>query len=279
MVGFGPAQRLRIQSRLGNTAASGGELAKLHERFSAPYKAKNTKSILWAVDMYGPDHRTVDGSTPLMIAARVGNTSLVKELLARGANPAVRDEFGHTAWMWFLDAFVIVRNRSALPAELDAIVELMFELIAPSVIDVQTEGKLIRLNRKQAEYWFFTFMQTAMKGRVEENPFLFDAAKMEQLMERLPATLWPANRRKRAYTSGVLSRAAVDSPYVPARDLWTRVRTGVYAVNPTMHLRNGDTWQPFYAAMRLEWIMVGNGNLYRREFRDLVAGEFARTKR
>ena len=36
---------------------------------------------------YGIDHRTIFNLTPLMVAARLGNTSLVEALIERGANP------------------------------------------------------------------------------------------------------------------------------------------------------------------------------------------------
>jgi hypothetical protein len=47
---------------------------------------------------HGPDHATPVGATPLMLAAMAGNAPLVQALLAKGADPQRRDEFGHTAW-------------------------------------------------------------------------------------------------------------------------------------------------------------------------------------
>lgn len=83
------------------------------------------------------------GATPLILAAAAGNAPLVEALLAKGADTARRGEFGHTAW----DHAVGRAMREAafagtgLPA--------LFKLLAPSALDVQTDGRLVRLERHQ----------------------------------------------------------------------------------------------------------------------------------
>jgi hypothetical protein len=43
------------------------------------------------------DNQDYQGSTPLHVAARLGSTSVLKMLLAAGADPSIRDKEGHTA--------------------------------------------------------------------------------------------------------------------------------------------------------------------------------------
>jgi ankyrin repeat protein len=50
-----------------------------------------------------------DGATPLLLAARIGETSLVESLLARGADPARTDAEGWTALHW-----AVHENREAV---------------------------------------------------------------------------------------------------------------------------------------------------------------------
>lgn len=63
----------------------------------------------------------------------------------------------------------------------------------------------------------------------------------------------------RSYLNQVLARAEVDSNYRPARKLWARTRNGHYLPNPEMLLRKGETWQPVYDALSLDWVDRGTG--------------------
>ena len=117
-----------------------------------PYAAKNFKDILRLCDAHGVDHLTLVGGTPLMLAARTGNAALVQALLDKGAAPTAEDEFGHTAWQHAV-------NRSLEePDFAKAALALLFERIAPAGIDVQVDGRLVRVEHHQGEYWVLTLM-------------------------------------------------------------------------------------------------------------------------
>jgi hypothetical protein len=75
-------------------------VAALRQRHLQPYAARNFKEVLRQADVHGVDHRTPAGATALMLAARAGNAPLVRALLDKGADAAVHDEFGHTAWLF-----------------------------------------------------------------------------------------------------------------------------------------------------------------------------------
>ena len=238
-------------------------VAAVHQRRLQPYQAKNFKDILRAADTYGPDHPTPVGATSLMLAALSGNAPLVEALLAKGADPTHRDEFGHSAW----DAAVsramceAAFAGSGLPA--------LFELLAPPALDVQTDGRLVRLERHQGEYWLMTLMLAGLKTqwsqcvtrRLDPYRYLsgFFADQLHDVLQELPRWLWPEPRRKRTYINQVLARAEVHSSYQPARRLWVRVKNGHYFPNPQMQLRVDESWQPAYDRLALEWIDRGCG--------------------
>ncbi len=238
-------------------------VAAVHQRHLQPYQAKNFKDILRLADLHGPDHATPVGATPLMLAAMAGNAPLVQALLAKGADPERRDEFGHSAW-----------DRAVSRAMQDAAfagsgLSALFELLAPPALDVQTEGRLVRLERHQGEYWMLTLMLAGLKTQWSQcvtrrqEPYKvlpgFFADQLHDVLQELPAWLWPEPRRKRSYVNQVLARAELRSSYQPARRLWVRTKNGHYFPNPQMQLRVGDGWQPVYERLALDWIDSGCG--------------------
>jgi AAA domain/Ankyrin repeats (many copies) len=238
-------------------------VAAVHQRHLQPYQGKSFKDILRAADLHGPDHATPVGATPLMLAAMAGNAPLVEALLAKGADPERRDEFGHSAWDHAVGRAMreTAFAGSGLPA--------LFDLLAPPALDVQTDAHLVRLERHQGEYWALTLLLAGLKTQWSQcvtrrqEPYKvlagFFADQLYDVLQELPAWLWPEPRRKRTYVNQVLARAEVHSSYQPARRLWVRTRNGHYFPNPQMQLRVGEGWQPVYDRLALHWIDRGCG--------------------
>ena len=245
-------------------------VAVLRQRHLQPYVAHNFKDLLRLCDQYGVDHRSPTGSTALMMAARAGNAALVEALLARGADPQLEDEFGHTAWLSAL-------NRAAEDGEFARqSIGPLFDRIAPPVLDVQTDARLVRLERHQGEYWVLSLMLAGFKTQCTEcvrrtrDPYKyrqgFFADELNDALVCLPEHLWKAKRHKRSYVNQVLARAEVHSAYQPARRLWVRTVNGHYLPNPLMQLRtharsDAPTWRPVYDALNLAWVAAGTSEV------------------
>ncbi len=252
--------RMMHQEQLGIRAADA-----LRQRHLQPYTTHNFKELLRQCDTYGVDHSTPTGGTPLMLAARAGNLALVDALLLRGANPLLQDEFGHTAWMAAL-------NRAMDDADfLRQKIAPLFERIGPAVLDVQTDGRLVRLERHQGEYWVLSVMLAGFKTLRTRcaaralHPYTYDpgffAEALQATLDALPEHLWRVQRRKRSYVNAVLARAEARSQYQPARRLWVRTSKGHYLPNPDVQLRthNADAagWCPVYKTLNLPWVDAG----------------------
>jgi hypothetical protein len=252
-------------------------VAAVRQRHLQPWEAKKFKDLLQQVDQYGPDHATPVGATPLMLAAMAGNAPLVQALLDKGADPQLRDDFGHTPWDSALSRALPEPGFAAtgLPA--------VFPLLAPAALDVQVDGRLVRLERRQGEYWVLMLMLAGLKTQwsccmtraMEQHkyPRGFFADQLHEVLAQLPAWLWADKRGKRSYINQVLARAEVSSAYQPARKLWVRASNGYYLPNPALQLRSGDTWTPVYNVMALDWVDrgCGDGELYRPKPLELVA--------
>ena len=200
-----------------------------------------------------------------MLSAVAGNLPLVEALLQRGADAQATDEFGHTAWMAALNRAMddpdFARQK----------IGALAHIIAPAVIDVQVDNRLVRLERHQGEYWILGMMLAGLKTLrtrcVERlhHPYKYEsgffAHALQDSLESLPEYLWPAKRRKRSYVNAVLARAEVNSQYQPARKLWLRTKNGHYLPNPEMQLRspsaNDALWQPVMQALNVAWVDVG----------------------
>ena len=250
-------------------------MASLRNRHLQPYGVHNFKELLRQCDQYGVDHATPTGATPLMMAARSGNLPLVRALLERGADPQKVDDYGHTAWLFAL-------NRACEEPGFGArSVAPLFDLLAPPVLDVQTGGRLVRLERHQGEYWVMSMMLASLKTQASRcvdrasagTPTQalykyrrgFFAEQLHAALHMLPEHLWHAKRKKRTYLNAVLARGEVHSPYQPARQLWVRTANGHYLPNPLMLLRRADHstvpdatgWVPVYTAFNLPWMVLG----------------------
>jgi hypothetical protein len=241
-------------------------VASLRQRHLQPYAVRNFKDLLRLCDQYGVDHRTPTGGTPLMMAARAGNAALVEALLERGADPLLEDEFGHTPWLSAMSRAMADGEfaRQALGP--------LFDRIAPPVLDVQTDARLVRLERHQGEYWVLSLMLAGLKTQCTAcvprafQPYKyrqgFFADELNETLTCLPEHLWRAKRHKRSYVNQVLARAEANSAYQPARRLWVRTVNGHYLPNLQMQLRTraaGDApdWRPVYDVLNLTWVGAG----------------------
>jgi len=218
------------------------------------YVKRNFKSVLWDTDLYGVNHRSRLNATPLMLAAMAENTALVDELLRRDADPDYTDHFGHTAGMYALAQGVLFSDFQEGP------LSALYDRLMPPHLDVQVEGKLIRLKRGQGEYAVLYLMLTCLKY------VNFHAERTEGLTVDLLAltyltdTALPELQLNTSQISRILARAEISSNYQPSRKLWGRMSHGHYLPNPDLLLRvkneHGWSWTPLEDALDLKNLLL-----------------------
>jgi hypothetical protein len=234
------------------------------ERQRQPYAGRAFKEVLRQCDQFGVDHRTYYNATPLMMAAQCANVALVEALLERGADPLQRDQYGHSAWNYALVR--VLDDATHTQSHLDA----LFPLLAPPVLDVQADGRLVRLERHQGEYWLLGIMLASYKTMYSKalvqqdtsrNLTGFCAAYLMRGIERIPDSVLKPERKKRTFFNAVLARAEVNSNYLPSRQLWVRVKNGYYQLHPALQLRTGSQadWLPWQQCLNQPLVFSGCG--------------------
>ncbi len=243
-------------------------ITALSAKHLAPFSARNFKDVLSQCDQYGIDYRTVVNTTPLMLATLAGHVSLVEALIARGADVQAMDHYGHTALSYALCR--AQRDDDYVKGSFGA----LYQLIAPEVLDVEVEGRLIRLYPHQAEYFILNLMMAYLKNLRSDmlpdaDPYykrqrgMFTDYLMRNI-ECFPYHIVRDERKKRTYFNHVLARGEANSRYSPARKLWVRRSNGYYIPNPKIKLRvknpQGElVWCPIYDVLNLSLINQGTG--------------------
>ena len=243
---------------------AGMEAAKQFDRLRASqgrksyaaYFSKNFKEILYQCAGHGIEHRLQMNQTPLMAAAAAGNIPLVEALLERGADRQNIDHFGCNALHWAM------REAFRDPAFARGPFAALYELLAPSSIDVNTGERLVRIDQRHSEYFLFQTFWVLFKSLFTHdqprNLAALDTQTILSAWEHLPLAIVANERRKRPYLSGLLARNEVSRDYAYNRRLFKRRALGCYQFNSTLSVRQRrnaeDVWTPIFEALNLSFI-------------------------
>jgi len=195
--------------------------------------------------------------TPLMAAAAAGNAALVEALLERGADREAADQYGSNA------LHIVLREAFRDPRFARGPFAALYELVAPTHVDVKTGERLVRIDKHLSEYFLFQTFWTLFKSRFTHidrslNGGL-DTKAILRAWEGLPENVLRAARNKRQHLSHVLSRNEVDRDYAYNRALFKRAAHGWYQFNPTLEVRcrsgaGEESWRPVFASLNLPLI-------------------------
>jgi hypothetical protein len=250
------AEWLAVETRFEQARSFAKQRAVFARKSYVPYFANRFKDILKQCEQHGVDHRLQMNQTPLMAAAAAGNVALVEALLERGADRDAVDHYGCNALHWALRQAFEDAKFAAGP------LAAIYDHLAPPCVDVNTDGRLVRIDRHLSEYFLFQTMWVLFKTRFSKIRRNADSAFQTQIIldawQHLPVSMVRPERNKRQHLSGVLARNEVHRDYAYNRSLFLRLSTGRYQFNPKLAVRRRqgeeESWVPIYTALNLPLI-------------------------
>jgi hypothetical protein len=215
------------------------------------YAGSLYKEVIRHCEIYGVDHRMEFNAAPLMLAARVGNIPLIKELLSAGADRDLTDNCGMTAWQIAIQKAILDKKFAS------SVFPQINEMLAPSNVSLKFEDRLIKLDSSQGEFMLFHIFFALLPHRFNHLPaqaISLTAVHLSEIAALLPDSVIAEYRKKRQYISGLLSKNETNSTNPYSRKLFKRIRTGHYILNPECSVKQRDEWVNIYSYSGIEII-------------------------
>ncbi|MFA6929513.1 MAG: hypothetical protein WCT05_04240 [Lentisphaeria bacterium] len=203
------------------------------------YNTASRKKLLGELQRYGVDFRDPFNRTPLMLACVIGDAELIEQLLEMNASPELLDNYGASAFH-YLWRYLMSKNCEFQPFR------NLYHQLQPNSIQVKIGDRQIKISNNCMEFFLLNFilahlrlifslgkMYGCQQKYIESGSFLIPAAK-------LPEFILPEYRKKRSYISSILSKNELQRPEPHNRQLFKRVYTGQYILNPQLQLLDGQ---------------------------------------
>lgn len=225
-------------------------LQLLQQKHYSAYSFKKPDAVLRQVDQYGPDFRNMFNQTPLMVAAWMGNTEVIKALIELGADTEKVDGNGLTAFQIALAQ--TVRNESYAKKKLADI----YEQLEPTSMSIQVDGRLVKLDQHTMEFFMLNLM-VAMSYRVMSKklfyrPAGFSSQDFINAVQHIPYSILPERRKQRTYLSSILSKNEINKDDKYNRKLFYRVMRGIYVFNPCLAIKVEGEWSNIYDLLAID---------------------------
>lgn len=227
----------------------------LERAYFMGYTGSNYTLVIREIDKYGVDFRNQFNQTPLMVASYFGNFNLIKELLERGSNLRLTDNYGHNAWQ------IALRQAFNNPNFAKKKLPTIYSLLNPGEINLQINNQLVKLGNQHMEFFLVNAIIVMLKSKKQQNIAPFKVNSFLLPLQNFPDSIIPARRKQRTYISSILAKNEIyrQDPY--NRQLFVRVKLGCYILNPELQIETLDGWQNIYNFLNLEQISTYYQNI------------------
>jgi hypothetical protein len=187
-----------------------------------------------------------------MIASRLGNEALIRELRERGANTELINNAGFNALLIALEQ--ALDNPKYSSKKLAAV----YRLLEPDCLDIQVDERLIKLDKRSMEFQMLNLMMamfyTRLGLKIVRTWGAFQSSDFAEVLAHFPEHILPARRKKRPYISSILAKNEVSRDDKYNRKLFLRVKHGHYIINPGLSLRVEGEWRNIYELLSFDMI-------------------------
>ncbi len=239
---------LKIEFKAAKQPDKGLQL--LEQKHYGAYSFKKPDAVLTQVGQYGPDFRNVFNQTPLMVAAWMGNTEVIKALFELGADTEKVDGNGLTAFQ------IALAQADRSDAYAKKKLGDIYGLLAATSMSIQVDGRLIKLDQNSMEYFLLNLM-IALFYRVMPNKMVyrlegFTTQDFIDAVQHIPNSVLPERRKQRAYLSSILAKNEIDKDDRHNRKMFFRVMRGAYVFNPGLAIKVGGEWANIYDLLSVD---------------------------
>ena len=224
--------------------------AYIEETLYAPYLPKDPKELRGQIARHGIDFRNPLNETPLMVAARLGRGSLVRDLLAQGADPDLTDSAGRTPLRVLMTS--LVQDHKGKPSGF----EDAYQALSTTPLKVKIGSRMQKVDPRSMEWFLTNLMLAVYRGLA--STFLplgllpaIKASALTVLLQAFPDRILPERRKQRAYASSILSKneSSANTPY--NRRIFLRVAHAYYILNPVMEIEVSGRFVPVDEVMAM----------------------------
>lgn len=225
-------------------------LQMLQQKHYSAYSFKKSDAVLKQVDQYGPDFRNIFNQTPLMVAAWMGNTEVIKVLVELGADTKKVDSNGLTAFQ-----IALAQTASSDSYAKKKLADI-YEQLEPTSMSIQVDGHLIKLDKHTMEFFMLNLMialsYRVMKKKRLFRPSGFSSQHFIDVVQHIPYSILSERRKQRAYLSSILAKNEINKDDRYNRKLFYRVTRGTYVFNPGLALKVEEEWVNIYDLLAID---------------------------
>jgi len=244
------------------------ELAAVERKYHQDYTERSFHALFRKIGLYGVDFRNPLNQTPLMIAARLGLTTLIQALIRDGANPHLVDNWGRNPLQIALrQAYLDERYARNCIGQ-------AYPALAPSSIKIRIDDRLTKIDNHRSEFFLLSSMlavaQDILREKIRHSIPAFQTGDFVEALAHFPDHVTPPWRKHRQHITSVLSRHEIfrEDPY--NRKLFLRVHRGYYILNPRMEVEVNDAWVNVYDLLQIDHLEKEKENPRLQQFVEYV---------